>query len=509
MVTVEVGADLKPVAVAAAVRRIVTIWSLLFNILGHDSNSSDHHPFSPQRLPLNQIKSIQQETEKSELPAANMKLIHSGKVLKDTETIANCQLKPNAFLVVMISKAKKKPAAAAAAVVETPKTPSPSPTPAATSSAPETSTSTSTSTPAPAAVAATPANSAPAATTPSAPSQNSNDNVPAEAVASLTAMGFPEAEVKACLRASGGNPDVAVEFLMNGIPDYASQSANMTDGTPLVSRSATGSGAGAGEGSNAGAEPLAQLRSHPQINQLRQLVQANPSTLQAVLTQIGQQQPELLQEINGNQELFLQIMNEPVSDAAPAANASAAVSSSSNTNVNANASSTAPALPMGAGGLSPEMMQGLGNPAQLAQMIDSMTPEQLQSMSAMMGLTPEQLRMTAQAISRMPPEELQNYMSMAMQGEGMEGMGAGAGAAEGGPGGAPPGAQVLRLSEEEMAAVDRLAGMGFDRSEAAQAYLACDKNEELAANLLMDGGFGFGDDPMDGAGGGNGDDMYD
>ena len=39
---------------------------------------------------------------------------------------------------------------------------------------------------------------------------------------------------------------------------------------------------------------------------------------------------------------------------------------------------------------------------------------------------------------------------------------------------------------------DRLADMGFDRTEAAQAYLACDKNEALAANLLMDGGFGFG-----------------
>jgi UV excision repair protein RAD23 len=103
--------------------------------------------------------------------------------------------------------------------------------------------------------------------------------------------------------------------------------------------------------------------------------------------------------------------------------------------------------------------------------------------------------------------------AQAMQGSG--GMGGG-----GGP-------QVLRLTEEEMAAVNRLADMGFDRTEAAQAYLACDKNEALAANLLMDGGFGsgfgFGDGPgndddggsgtdggNDGNDGGNdGDDMYD
>ena len=65
-------------------------------------------------------------------------------------------------------------------------------------------------------------------------------------------------------------------------------------------------------------------------------------------------------------------------------------------------------------------------------------------------------------------------------------LGGAAGAGRGGMGGA----QVLRLSEEEMAAVDRLTEMGFDRTEAAQAYLACDKNEALAANLLMDGGFG-------------------
>lgn len=58
------------------------------------------------------------EAAKSELPAANMKLIHSGKVLKDDDTIDMCNIKPNDFLVVMVTKAKKaapKPAAAAPA----------------------------------------------------------------------------------------------------------------------------------------------------------------------------------------------------------------------------------------------------------------------------------------------------------------------------------------------------------------------------------------------------------
>lgn len=442
-----------------------------------------------------QVKTII-ETSKSELPAASMKLIHSGKVLKDTDTIADCQLKPNAFLVVMISKPKKKAAApaaapvpaaaAAAATASEPKTPAPAAAEPKTPAPPkkEETATTETST---AEVAATPANAAPSTATPSAPSAPSSDNdVPPEAIAQLTAMGFPEPEVKACLRAAKGNADVAVEFLMNGIPDYIqnaiSSSSNNTAETPAASSTTSSN------------EPLAQLRNHPQINQLRQLVQSNPSTLQQVLTQIGQQQPDLLQEINSNQELFLQIMNEPVTESTSSAPAPAPSSASA-------PSSSSSGAGMGAGQLSPEMMDGLGNPAQLAQMIDTMTPEQLSQMSAMMGLTPDQLRMTAQAISNMPPEELQNAMQHAMGMEdGMEG------------GGGAPGQQVLRLSAEEMAAVDRLASMGFDRAEAAQAYLACDKNEELAANLLMDGGFGFGDADMGGGGNGggaDGDDMYD
>jgi UBA/TS-N domain len=34
--------------------------------------------------------------------------------------------------------------------------------------------------------------------------------------------------------------------------------------------------------------------------------------------------------------------------------------------------------------------------------------------------------------------------------------------------------------------VRRLGELGFDQSDAVQAYLACDKDEAMAANLLMD-----------------------
>jgi len=42
------------------------------------------------------------------------------------------------------------------------------------------------------------------------------------------------------------------------------------------------------------------------------------------------------------------------------------------------------------------------------------------------------------------------------------------------------------VSNEELAATTNLEALGFNRHRAVQAYFACDKNEELAANFLFE-----------------------
>jgi len=50
----------------------------------------------------------------------------------------------------------------------------------------------------------------------------------------------------------------------------------------------------------------------------------------------------------------------------------------------------------------------------------------------------------------------------------------------------PPGS--IQVSPEEMEAIERLASLGFPKARAAEAYFACDKNEEMAANFLFEAG---------------------
>ncbi|MEW5300632.1 MAG: hypothetical protein WDW36_003547 [Sanguina aurantia] len=49
--------------------------------------------------------------------------------------------------------------------------------------------------------------------------------------------------------------------------------------------------------------------------------------------------------------------------------------------------------------------------------------------------------------------------------------------------------QVVELTQEDAAAVERLQSLGFDRNSCIEAYIACDHNEEMAANYLAENMF--------------------
>lgn len=380
---------------------------------------------------------VKVEAVRNDLPADRQKLIHAGKVLKDDTSLRSNGIVENDFIVCMVTKevAKPKPAPAPAAT----------PAPAA---------------PAPSAVSAVSAVSAPQIPPPApAPVQSNPVGNPQfespEAVQQLLDMGFPEAEVRAALRAAFGNAGVAVEYLMSGIPPQVLQQQQRQAASPSSPAASTPAGG------------LEDLRRHPQFNMLKRLVQQNPASLGRVLEAIGQQNPELLRAIHSDQQAFLAMMNEPIVEDPV----------------------QPPVRQPNAGG-------GMRNPAELIQMLMAL-PEDMRGQAATaLGMSPEQLQAFTQMLSTMPPEQLQQIMA--------------------GAGGGGAGQNVIRLTEEEMASVTRLTELGFDQQDAIAAYLACDKNEALAANLLLEGWQAGAGDMMDMGGedmGGDddfegGDDMY-
>ncbi|KAH8712155.1 XPC-binding domain-containing protein [Phaeosphaeriaceae sp. PMI808] len=352
---------------------------------------------------IGELKSKIQADKGWDVP--QQKLIYSGKILQDANTIESYNIEEKGFIVCMVSK--PKPSAASSSKAP-PSTPAPSRAPVQTPSAP------AAPAPAPATSQNAPATPSPApATQASGPSFNDPSaltmgNAREDAIANMESMGFARTDIDAAMRAAFFNPDRAVEYLLTGIPDSARQEQaqaaapasaptasqptaarntgataaasggdepiNLFEAAAQAGQNRGGSGGGArsgGTGGGAGvlnANSLEFLRNNPQFQQLRQVVQQQPQMLEPILQQVGAGNPQLAAMIQENPEQFLQLLAEDADEDAPL----------------------------------------------------------------------------------------------------------------------PPGAQAISVTEEEREAIERLCRLGFERDLVIQAYFACDKNEELAANFLFD-----------------------
>ncbi|KFV87804.1 UV excision repair protein RAD23 B, partial [Struthio camelus australis] len=301
---------------------------------------------------------IESERGKDAFPVAGQKLIYAGKILNDDTALKEYKIDEKNFVVVMVTKPKaaavltQSPAATqqsnamttAGSTIAAP-TPVLAPTPAAA--------------PVPALVPTTPAPTAavcdpapvstpkeekppektpetPAAVSPSSTDSTTGDtsrsNLFEDAISALVtgqsyenmvteimSMGYEREQVIAALRASFNNPDRAVEYLLMGIPGdnqaVAEPPQVASTGTSQPSAAVAAAAATVPTTtSSSGGHPLEFLRNQPQFQQMRQIIQQNPSLLPALLQQIGRENPQLLQQISQHQEHFIQMLNEPVQD---------------------------------------------------------------------------------------------------------------------------------------------------------------------------------------------------
>jgi UV excision repair protein RAD23 len=84
-------------------------------------------------------------------------------------------------------------------------------------------------------------------------------------------------------------------------------------------------------------------------------------------------------------------------------------------------------------------------------------------------------------------EDMRAFQQFQQQGDLMGGQGQSQGHGQvGGNSGSGQRRDVIKLSKEDYEAVGRLKEMGFSEMDAVQAFFACDKNEDMAANLLFD-----------------------
>ncbi|KAM7349609.1 UV excision repair protein RAD23 homolog B-like [Cochliomyia hominivorax] len=130
-------------------------------------------------------------------------------------------------------------------------------------------------------------------------------------VREIMSMGYPESEVRRALMASFNNPDRAIEYLIEGIPeipDMINIPQPAAGGQPAAAATpAAGTGAPA---AGTGANPLNFLREDPRFNQMRRVIRQRPELLSSVLARIEETNPALLAVIREHQDEFVAMINE-------------------------------------------------------------------------------------------------------------------------------------------------------------------------------------------------------
>lgn len=111
-----------------------------------------------------------------------------------------------------------------------------------------------------------------------------------------------------------------------------------------------------------------------------------------------------------------------------------------------------------------------GNPEALAPLLESLSSRYPQLREQIMSNPEVFVSMLLEAVG----DNLQDAMTDLDTGDDPEGAAA-----------AAEGAFQVELTENDEQAITRLCELGFDRSLAIQVYFACGKNEEIAANMLL------------------------
>ncbi|EOA32884.1 hypothetical protein CARUB_v10016200mg [Capsella rubella] len=381
-------------------------------------------------------------------PAAKLMLIHQGKVLKDETTIEENKVAENSFIVIMMTKSKPVSAGASSASAGTTLTKAIPPSTSQPSVPPQT-----------AASVATPVAPAPTRAPPPAPTPMPTP-APVAATETLTA------------------PVPATEIVTAPVPATIPTSTPAPDSAPVGSQGDVYGQAASNLAAGSNLESTIQ-----QILDMGGGTWDRDTVVRALRAAFNNPERAVEYLYSGIPE---QAEVPPVSRA-PASGGQPA-SPPAQTQQPAAAPASGPnANPLN---LFPQGLPNVGgNPG--AGTLDFLrNSQQFQALRAMVQANPQVLQPMLQELGKQNPNLMrliQDHQAdfLRLINEPVEGGGE-SGNLLGHMAAGIPQPQAIQVTPEEREAIERLEGMGFDRALVLEVFFACNKNEELAANYLLD-----------------------